>query len=181
MGARFFPPEGGLMAVAIIDPTKAHGVDGQYRKFEGLRDAMLARAEEARAEGFEVRLYYRGLENDQGDKVASVIIETWIPPGHVQPFHTHKTLDEVTLVTEGSILAIDSPYMTENDVRLDLRAGDRSFDTVVPTHGVVVEGPGTRHTVANPTDAYATLVTVQTARMPIDSFPSDWERDGKTS
>ncbi|MGB4076461.1 MAG: hypothetical protein WBK28_02030 [Minisyncoccia bacterium] len=182
MSATFYPPKDGLLTIALIDPKKGFGETGQYTKYEGdLRD-MIKHALAARTVGLEVRFYYRGLSSDQGEKVASQVIETWIPPEHVQPFHTHHTLHEMTLIIEGEVVAVDSDTLSEEDLRASLRDGSLlSHGAVVRTHEMVIEGPGTRHTIVNATYAYAKLITVQTARMSLSDFPSDWHRDAPAS
>lgn len=178
MVARFYPERGGVMALALINPKKAYGEAGQYQRFEGTPADLLKHAESARNGGFEVRLYYEGLVADGEEPVASKIIETWIPPGHVQPFHTHHTVHEMTLVIEGEIVTIDSDSLTEADVKAALAEGRLlRYGTVVGDHCMVIEGPGTRHTIVNASPVFAKLITVQTARMHLSAFPADWHRD----
>ena len=178
MSARFYPPKGGLMAMAVIDPGKVQGEEGQYVKHEGVLSSLMCLAYEAKEQGKEVRFYYQGLIADGEEPVASKVIETWIPAGHVQPFHTHHTVHEMTLVMEGAILTVDSDTLSEDALK-ELVGTDAllTHGDVVGEHEMIIEGPGTRHTIVNHTDGYAVLVTVQTARMDIDKFSSDWHRD----
>lgn len=177
MSARYYPEEG-KMAIAVIDPSLAFGEPGQYEQFTESVEDVLVRANAAKAEGKEVRLYYKGLQADGDEPVASQVIETWIPPRHVQPFHTHHRVHEMTLVMEGEILAVDDDQLDESDLKFCLGSPQLlTLGKIVGRHGMVVEGPGTRHTVVNHTDAYAVLVTVQTARLDIAEFPADWHRD----
>ncbi len=166
------------MALALINPKKAYGEEGQYLRLEGTPVNLLRRARSAKDGGFEIRLYYEGLVADGDEPIASKVIETWIPPGHVQPFHTHHTLHEMTIVLEGEIIAVDSDSMTEADLKASLvESGPYPHGEVIGDHQMIIEGPGARHTIVNATSAYAKLITVQTARMGLDEFPSDWHRD----
>lgn len=178
MVMRIVPDTGERITIAIIDPRKNYGEPGQYTKHTGNFVEIARLAEEAKCVGMEVRWYYQGIKTADSEAVGSQTIITWIPPGHVQPFHTHHQIHEYTVVMEGVIVAIDSPVLTERDCRVMsvdelLTVGAR----FVHQGHMVVEGPGTRHTVMNKSEAPALLVTIQTARMPIDSFPGDWSAD----
>lgn len=177
MPARFYPLKG-QMTIAVIDPTLALGENGQYQKFVGDDEEVLGIAALAKEARKEVRLYYQDLQAAGDELVASKIIETWIPPFHVQPFHTHHTLHEMTVVVEGAILAIDSDLLNERDLKRVIGTQELfKLGTIVHKHAMVIEGPGTRHTVVNHTAFYAVMITIQTARMGMDKFPSDWQRD----
>lgn len=166
-------PGGNPLKIAIINPKKAYGDDGQYVSCEGSTEEMIRQAANARAEGCEIRWYYKGLETQNGEAIASQIIVTEIPSGHTQPFHTHHTLHEMTLVLAGQIVAIDSDTLTEQSSRDELARTGK----LIGIMEMVIEGPGTRHTIANFGDTYAQLVTVQSARIPLEEFPQDWHRD----
>lgn len=168
---KIVPAKGELHHITIIDPSKRFGEEGQAQKYSGTLEEMTEKVHEAQAKGMEIRQYYRSLETNGGEKIASQIIVTHIPPGHVQPFHTHNQIHEMTLVKEGEILAIDSEEFTE-DQKWMLRA----YGEPVYAGQMVIEGPGTRHTIMNDSNAYALLETVQTAKMDIDRFPKDWCR-----
>lgn len=161
-----------LMQVAVIDPKLMYGQPGQYVSQKGDKVEMLRLAEEGVANGREVRLYYKNLTTSSGEKVASQLIITHIPPGHVQPFHTHHRLHEYTIVAVGEIIAVDSDWLTEVDVEGIKVAGQRMV-----VGDLVVEDPGQRHTLMNPGPGFATTYTTQTARIRLEEFPHDWERD----
>lgn len=167
------PDNGQLLKIAIIDPAKKYGEEGQYVTYEGSLEELEDVAEKARWTRKEVRWYYRDLRDDSDDPVASQVIVTEIPPGHIQPFHTHRTLHEVTIVMHGEIRAVDSDHLEEGSPARELFDAGR----VIKERCMVVEGPGTRHTIYNTSQNYATMVTIQTARIPLDEFPHDWERD----
>jgi len=157
--------------IAVIDPSKKYGEDGQYRKYSSDRPDLEEIIARALACGCEIRYYYHGLTTSDGEPIASKLVVTHVPPGHVQPFHTHGTLHEMTIVTWGCIIAVDSDALTEADKDAILKQGTRL------TNGdMVVEDPGVRHTVMNPGPAYAIIYTVQTARIPLEKFPADWKR-----
>ena len=161
-----------LMRVALIDPRLAFGQPGQYESFEGPTTEILARASAGALQGLEVRYYYRNLATTLGELVASQLIITHIPAGHVQPFHTHHTLHEFTIVMEGSVIAVDSDTLSESDGSA-IRTTGRHMGVM----DMVIEDPGVRHTIMNPNACHAITYTVQTARIPLAQFPHDWVRD----
>lgn len=167
-------PIGEAFKIAVIDPSKPFGAEGQYVGYEGPIERLNRLAALACREGKEVRRYYRDLSTFAGgETVASQIILTDIPPGHVQPFHTHKTLHEISLTTAGEIISVESDDLTETTPLMQLvEVGE-----VVPVGKLVVQDCEVRHTVLNASDAYATFVTIQTARIPLAKFPHDWHRD----
>ena len=163
-----------LMKVAVIDPGLEYGQPGQYVSFEGseaLRKASLGQLDRK-----EVRYYYKNLATSSGEPIPSQLIITHIPPGHVQPFHTHESLHEHTIVAEGNIIAIDSETLLEKDVEEIRRLG-----TLLGVLDMVVEDPGVRHTIMNPNQCRAVTYTIQTARIPLAEFPHDWVRDKRAS
>lgn len=165
-------PDTEEMELAVIDPKKSYGEPGQYTKHAGPMSCLQTTAEIARAAGCELRWYYKSLETADGEPVASQVIVTEIPPGHVQPFHTHHRIHEMTIVEKGQIIAVDSETLTEADL-----AELGEVGRIVSAGQMVIEGPGTRHTILNWTDSYARLYTIQTARIGLSEFPHDWHRD----
>lgn len=163
-----------LLKVALIDPKLAYGQPGQYVGREGTTADMLKFASEGDVDGKEVRYYYKNLATSAGEPVPSQLIITHIPPGHVQPFHTHYKLHEFTIVTEGSIVVVDHDTLVEHDVD-----GIKKFGMILRVGDVVIEDPGVRHTIMNPNSCRAVIYTVQTARIPLAEFPHDWVRDQK--
>lgn len=157
--------------VAIIDPGKKYGEPGQYQKYSNDFPELAKIVNQALGFGREVRCYYHGLTASDGEPIASKLIVTHVPPGHVQPFHTHETLHEMTVVALGRIVAVDSETLTEADKDAILEQGAR-----LEIGDMVVEDPGIRHTIMNPGPAYAIIYTVQTARIPLEKFPADWKR-----
>jgi len=174
MAMKIFPQQG-KAKIAVIDPAKAFGEAGQYVTNEGDISDLQELALLAKGVGKEIRWYFRNLDTADGEMVATQVIVTEIPPGHVQPFHTHETLHEATLVLVGSICAIDSDKLHEHDDEQGLKAAGVTLGPMQ----MVIEGPGTRHTIMNVGQEYALLVTTQTARIPLTEFPHDWHRDGK--
>lgn len=176
MGMKVLPAYGEPIGIAIIDPNKQYGEEGQYVSHSlPLCDARKYAAT-ARQEGKEIRWYYRSIVADGDEPVASQVIVTEIPPGHIQPFHSHNTLHEMTLVMSGMIVAVDDPELDESaGIEALLERAERK-ETIAQGQ-MVIEGPGTNHTILNLTGSYATLVTIQTARIPLTEFPHDWVRD----
>jgi len=172
-------------SIAIIDPRKKRGEEGQYVQHKGALHELYALAEQARREGKEIRWYYRDLqtEGEEGgvERIASHFIITEVPPRHVQPFHTHYELHEITLVLKGQVVSVNSDTLSEDDLKATIADG-RIWQLGEPIgrFQTLTEKPGTRHTVANPSSTeWAHIITVQTARKPIEEFSIDWVADKK--
>lgn len=63
-------------------------------------------------EADEQRHYYLFREKDPNFPLELIITE--VPPGHTQPFHSHETIDEITVVLHGEAMGLtketkDSP------------------------------------------------------------------------
>lgn len=161
----------GLNGIAIIDPKKKFGEAGQYVSYQGNESNLFEEIALAKVASKEVRYYYKKIQTNSGENIPCQIIVTEIPPRHVQPFHTHETLHEISVVDEGSILVIDSNSLGETDTKEILKNG-----VILHEQDVVIEDPGIRHTVMNHTERYARFTTIQAARIPIEQFPADWKR-----
>lgn len=166
-------PRGELMKVAIIDPALRHGEPGQYVAIEETGAELLVAVARARFEEKEIRYYYKELDTEHGEKVMSQIIITEMPPGHVQPFHTHHTLHEIIYVQSGCVVAVETDDLSESDSDKIREQG-----TLMYPGAMMINEPGGRHTMMNPdVGSWAVTVCVQTARIPLDAFPADWVRD----
>ncbi|HEY9585354.1 MAG TPA: cupin domain-containing protein [Candidatus Paceibacterota bacterium] len=161
----------GHSGVAVIDPKKRAGEPGQYVKW-GADDPDLALVlSAARSAGCEIRYYFNDVKTIAGEVIPLKIVVTEIPPGHVQPFHIHETVHEVSVVNEGTITEIESDVLEESDVAVLKKAG-----TKLSAGDTVVDEPEKRHTIANFTRKYAKFTTTQSARMAREKFSSDWKR-----
>ncbi|MBI4068103.1 cupin domain-containing protein [Candidatus Kaiserbacteria bacterium] len=159
-----------MLAVAVIDPAKKPGETGQYVRYKGNHlglDAMLARA---RAEHFEIRRYVENMGSNGGTIPLKYVI-TEVPPGHVQPFHSHENVDEINLVRQGEMYFVESETLSEND-----REGIRAAGTLLREGDAVVSARGKRHTVANLSDTYTHLIGTLSAASSAPSFEPDWKR-----
>ncbi|MBU1202545.1 cupin domain-containing protein [Patescibacteria group bacterium] len=162
----------GLQGIAVLDHSKELGQPGQYSSYKGdeLEDlASIVAA--AKTNGFEIRYYYKDLHTSASEIIPTKIIITDIPPMTVQKFHSHQAVHELSVVTDGEIVVIDSDVLNEADVE-----AIRSQGVALRVNDMVIEDPGVRHSVANLTDSYATFTTVQTARIPFERFEADWVR-----
>jgi len=167
------PAPGKTHEVGIINPSKRVGDTGQYTLLEGTLEELDGRLILARKHGFEIRWYYKNAMTYEGEIILSQLSMTEIPPGHVQPFHTHHTINETILVIQGSIMAIDSDELDESDLEKLLRNSVR-----VNQYQSVIQGPGQRHTIFNPFDKYASFIASQTARLPEGvELSADWSTD----
>ncbi|MBI2624119.1 cupin domain-containing protein [Candidatus Parcubacteria bacterium] len=167
----------GMEEIAVIDPRKKYGESGQYVSYDCTKDPKLnivAILAAARAERMEIRYYYRKMTSMAGESVPVKVIITEIPPGHVQPFHTHLLIHEVTHVDEGELIAIESADLTEEDWALIVTQGE-----VLNPGDTVLEEPGVRHTVMNrDPERYCLITTVQADRtISPEQFKSDWIRE----
>lgn len=156
----------GAQSIAVIDPSKKRGEDGQYTKYPQADDSII---EQARDNNCEIRWYYTELATGQGETVPLKVIITEIPAGHVQPFHTHENIHEFSVVLKGRITVIDSVDLVEED-----KADIKDNGTVLNGGDAVVESPGVRHTVANFSDEPAVFITHQTIRTDAE-FEPDWK------
>jgi quercetin dioxygenase-like cupin family protein len=158
----------GSEGIAIIDPHKKMGEKGQYNFFkeDQISEEIIS---QARKDGLEIRYYNRNIKTVNGEMVPIKIIVTEIPPGHVQPFHTHQKIHEATTVIEGSITVIDS-----NEIKTEDKKRIENEGVVLNKWETVVEDPEIRHTVANLSQKYATMYTIQSARIPFEEFKEDW-------
>jgi len=159
------------LEVAIINPKKKIGEPGQYQSFKSGGTETAKAVAAAKMTGCEIRSYYKDLITLNGEVVPAKVIVTEIPPGHIQPFHTHDNVHEITVVDEGSIMAVDS-----NDLKEEDRAKLLEIGTVLEQGDMVIEDPNVRHTVLNHTGHYATLTTVQVSRIKVEEFSADWKR-----
>jgi len=136
----------------------------------------------------EKRHYYLFRERDPNYPLELIITE--IPPGHTQPFHAHKTIDEITVVLYGEIVGItkktkESPeqehliqtlslYDPEiydfhtitaaKDGTILLVLEDKNTGNIVGGELPYSEGFNagrTFHTVKNRTDQWAVMATVK--------------------
>jgi len=161
---------------ALIDPKKKPDEDGQYQLFD-LREMSLIDAvtfiATAQRENMEIRYYYRELRMQNGKEIPVKIVLTEIPPGHVQPFHTHEEINEVTIVEKGELVVCDSEDLTEENW-----SGIMEHGRIAGPGDLVREDLGVRHTVANRSQKeYCHIITVQTSRTrDPEKFATDWVR-----
>lgn len=165
-------PKGSLGGIAIIDPTKKQGETGQYVALKGSQAELAEAVAVARVLNKEIRYYFKDVASANGEKLPAKIVITEIPPGHVQPFHAHDTVHEVSTVDEGEIVAIESDTLEESEVNFIREQG-----TALREGDMMVADPGKKHTIANLSKAYARFTTIQVARdIPYEQFSADWRR-----
>ncbi|MDD3531272.1 MAG: cupin domain-containing protein [Candidatus Pacebacteria bacterium] len=162
----------GFVSFAIIDPAKKMGEEGQYTKYTvSETDDIDTHIGEARRNNFEIRYHYVDIRNNEGGTVPMKLIRTEIPPRYVQPFHIHKNCYELTVVEQGEVSYLEDDLLEREDIeRIQkisriLREGDMVFDN-----------EGKRHTVANISDAYVRVLTVQTPKPYTQDFIPDWQQ-----
>ncbi len=160
----------GFSKAAVIDTTKKYGEKGQYHLFsssvKGLKNILVG----AKKKRFEIRHDY-DLIKVMGKKLPFRFIITDIPPGHIQPFHKHKALHELTIVLEGEIFYIESDKFSEetstkNEIKksgIKLTEGDLVIDDKIK-----------RHTIANFSKEYARMITIQSAKKSGTNLVTDW-------
>lgn len=162
----------GLLEVAIIDPEKKVGEDGQRLIFRSGNPELEKVVITAKIKGREIRYYYKDLTTMNGEVLPCKIVVTEIPGGHVQPFHSHEKIHECSIVNEGSIIVIDDDGLLEDD-----KDRIRQKGIVLNAGDMVIEDPNIRHTIMNHTDVYARFTTTQVARgMLFEKFEGDWKR-----
>lgn len=163
----------GFVSFAIIDTSKKVHEDGQYKKFFVSETSDFHSViESARQKNFEIRYHYMNVKNNEGGFVPFKMIVTEIPPGHIQPFHVHKNCYEITVVQHGEVSYIEDEFLGNEDVqdikRISkiLREGDMVFDD-----------NSKRHTVANFSDVYVKVLTMQTPKPYTQDFAPDWNEN----
>ena len=162
----------GFSAAAVIDTAKKYGERGQYRLLPVPKKNLKTELARAKKNKFEVRYDY-DLIKAASRKLPFRFIITDIPPGHVQPFHQHRNLHEVTIVLDGRVSYIESDTLSEtashkNELKkkgAELVAGD-----------IVVDDTIRRHTIANFSRAYARMITIQSAKKRGADLVHDWAR-----
>lgn len=160
-----------VLEVAIIDPKKAIGEEGQYVRYREDNPDLDKILESARTSGFEIRRYVENITAADGGVIPLKYVLTEVPPMHVQPFHRHDNVDEINLISGGEIYFIESESLTERNIGqlpkqgILLRSGD-----------VVISERGKRHTVANLSSEYAYLIGTISANGSVSEFKPDWKQ-----
>lgn len=137
--------------VAVINKK---GEKRFYKPAEGATKEEIERAVfEAKKRGAEIRYYYL-------PQISFEIIETHVPPGYEQPWHSHKKINEAMLGLNGEVVVL-----VENE-EFTIKAGD-----------FIVLDRGRDHTQKNTTKNYAVTLTFKFLgpdEKDIELFKSDW-------
>ena len=159
----------GFSKAAVINTTKKYGDTGQYRLLSAKNEGLKATLATARKNHFELRYDY-DLIKAAGKKLPFRFIVTEIPPGYVQPFHTHRNLHELTIVLEGSILYIESDSLTEGHQKSELKKKGMKLSL----GDLVIDDTIKRHTIANFSKTYARVITIQSSKKEGANLVTDW-------
>lgn len=159
------------LEVAVIDPSKKIGEEGQYSRYIGSYPGLEKILEEARINNFEIRSYVDRISSEDGGVIPLKYVITEVPPMHVQPFHSHTNVDEINLISAGEVYFIESETLMENEID-----SIRSQGVFVKSGDAVVSGSGKRHTVANFSNKYALLIGTISAKSSVPEFSPDWRR-----
>jgi hypothetical protein len=162
----------GFSKIAVIDTSKKYGEKGQYKLFTATTQKLDSMLKIAKKSKFEIRYNY-DLIKTAGKKLPFRFIVTDIPPNHIQPFHSHKNLHELTIVLEGVIFYIESNKLSEskkNEKELKNKGHKLSVGDLV------IDDKTKRHTIANFSKSYARLITIQSAKTHNANLVSDWIR-----
>lgn len=160
----------GFSKAAIIDTEKKYGEKGQYRLLPASKKNLRNVLERAKKNKHEVRYDY-DLIKAAGKKLPFRFIITDIPPDHVQPFHKHKDSHELTIVLDGSVSYIESGELSETaSSKSDLRKKEKKLST----GDLVIDDTNRRHTIANFSDSYARMITIQYAKKKGADMIRDW-------
>lgn len=159
------------LEVAVIDPRKKVGEEGQYMRYRGDYPDLDRILDHARANNLEIRRYVENIAARDGGIVPLKYVLTEVPPMHVQPFHSHTNVDEINLVNAGEIYFIESETLSECDIEQIREQG-----TLLYSGDVVVSEAEKRHTVANLSDTYAFLIGTISAKDSVLEFRPDWKR-----
>lgn len=171
-GIRLLIIKSNLLRIAVINPLKKVGEKDQYVTYSGKETALISKILAARLTRKEIRYYYQDLVTTDGEVIPLKMIITETPPGHVQPFHIHENVHEVTLINKGEMIAIESKTLRESDLEEIKKGGE-----LLKEGDMVIEDPEVRHTHMNASDEYIVTTTIQAARrVPFEKFFADWKR-----
>lgn len=159
------------LEVAIIDPQKRIGEEGQYVRYRGDYPGLEKILVKARAENKEIRRYVENIVAGDGGIVPLKYVITEVPPGHIQPFHSHSNVDEINLIREGEAYFVESETLSERDID-EIRAKG----TQLREGDVVVSEPEKRHTLANLSGKYVFVIGTISAKESVREFKPDWIR-----
>ena len=162
----------GFSKTAIIDTTKKYGDIGQYRLLSAFKKGLKTELAHAKKNRFEVRYDY-DLIKAGNKKLPFRFIITDIPPGHIQPFHTHQNLHEVTIVLNGNIWYIENEKLSEIASN---RSELKKKGVGLSVGDLVIDDKIKRHTVANFSRAYARMITIQSSKKEGANLVRDWIR-----
>ncbi|MEK7515504.1 MAG: cupin domain-containing protein [Patescibacteria group bacterium] len=160
----------GFSKAAIIDTTKKYGDKGQYRLLSSSKKNLKTALKDAKKNQHEVRYDYDMMKAG-GKKLPFRFIITDIPPGHIQPFHSHKNLHELTIVLGGEILYIESDKLSESK---SARKEMKKIGVKLSVGDLVIDDKIKRHTVANYSKSYARMITIQSAKKEGANLVTDW-------
>lgn len=159
------------LEVAIIDPKKKVGEEGQYVRYQGNHPDIEQVLVRARTDGKEIRRYVEHIVAEDGGIVPVKYVTVEVPPRYVQPFHSHTNVDEIDLISSGELYFIENDSLTEHDIDHIRELGMR-----LQPGDVVVTSPGKRHTVANLSDTYAFIIGAISSKESVPEFQPDWKR-----
>jgi quercetin dioxygenase-like cupin family protein len=159
------------LEVALIDPKKKIGEEGQYVRYRGDHPGLEEILAHARASNLEIRRYVENIAAENGGVIPLKYVITEVPPGHVQPFHSHTNVDEINLINSGEVYFIESETLTEQDV-----GSIREQGTLLRAGDVIVSSSDKRHTVANLSGSYVLLIGTISAKESAAEFKPDWRR-----
>lgn len=160
----------GFSKAAVIDTAKKYGEKGQYQLFSASGKGLGNILNNARKKNFEIRHDY-DLIKVMGKKLPFRFIITDIPPRHVQPFHTHKALHELTIVLSGEIFYIESDRLSE---KTSVKSEIKKNGVKLTEGDLVIDDKIKRHTVANFSRKYARMITIQSAKKEGANLLTDW-------
>lgn len=162
----------GYSKVAFVDTKKRFGEKGQYTTIASRNKRIKHYIASARKAGHEIRYDYYDIEAGKGMLPYRVII-TDVPAKHVQPFHAHQHLHEMTIVSEGEIYYIESDTLSEDT---DSKALLKRHGKKLTIGDMIVDDTGARHTIANFSHKSARLITIQSEKKEIKALQADWIR-----
>lgn len=160
-----------VLEIAIIDPSKKLGDEGQYKRYRGDNPDIDSILRDARDAEHEIRCYVENIPSGDTGTVPLKYVITDVPPGHVQPFHRHSAVDEINLIEKGEAYFIESDTIEEDDKEMIRKEG-----TLLRAGDVVVSTSGKRHTLANLSNEYAHIIGTISAKSSTTEFKPDWIR-----
>ena len=164
--------------VAIVDPGKEVGEEGQFEVYESGDKRIPKLIANTNNEFKRIDYIFKEFDVGEGVKLGLEIVERKLRPGMVMLFHWHEHYHEITIVKKGK-----AGFIVNNELSEDYDKIMKSDHVVLKKGSVIIFRPGERHAIFNPGMLTTSLITIHTlqGRFPTAPYqfkemPDDWHR-----